>query len=196
MVRIRKKILLAACLAVVAMGLLLAGWLFPIGAQTQSTDCPSISYDLGFLGSGTALDDPLAQFAPYTLLSGEDDLLFLLGQLQSNCAYIYVDEAPVAKDQLDWDQFYQDVLSHDLFSGNRKVLAVLVSERDGGAADFDAVLQSCSIRGSRAWVNVETHELAASTASFCGIVYFIPCPKEISSARVHVDRKIESTKTE
>lgn len=194
--RIRKKILLAACLAVVAVGLLLAVRIFPIGAQTQSTDCPSISYDLGFLGSGTALDDPLAQFAPYTLLSGEDDLLSLLGQLQSNCAYIYVDGAPVARDQLDWDQFYQDVLSYDLFTGNRKVLAVLVRERDGGAADFDAVLQSCSIRGSRAWVNVETHELAASTASFRGTVYFIPCPKEISSARVHVDRKIESTKTE
>ena len=195
MVRIRKKILLAVCLAVLGMSLLLAGWLFPIGAQQQSVDVPSISYDLGFLGSGTELDDPLAQFAPYTLLSGEDDLLSLLGQLQSNCAYIYVDGEPVAVDQLDWDQFYQDVLSYDLFAGNRKVLAVLVRERDGGAADFDAVLQSCSIRGSRAWVNVETHELAASTASFHGVVYFIPCPKEISSVRVHVDRKIESNET-
>lgn len=193
--RIRKKILLAACLAVVAVGLLLAVRIFPIGAQTQSTDCPSISYDLGFLGSGTALDDPLAQFAPYTLLSGEDDLLSLLGQLQSNCEYIYVDGAPVARDQLDWDQFYQDVLSYDLFAGNRKVLAVLVRERDGGAADFNAVLQSCSVRGSRAWVNVEAHELAASTASFHGVVYFIPCPKEISSAWVHIDRKIESNET-
>ena len=84
MVRIRKKILLAACLAVLGMSLLLAGWLFPIGAQQQSVDVPSISYDLGFLGSGTELDDPLAPFEPYTLLSGEDDLLFLLGQLQSN----------------------------------------------------------------------------------------------------------------
>ena len=195
MVRIRKKILIAACLAVVALGLLLAAWLFPIGAQQQSVEVPSISYDLGFLGSGTELDDPLAPFEPYTLLSGEDDLLFLLGQLQSNCAYIYVDGAPVASAQLDWDQFYQDVLAYDLFVGNRKVLAVLVSERDGGAADFDAVLQSCSIRGSRAWVNVETHELAASTASFRGTVYFIPCPKEISSARVHIDRKIESNET-
>lgn len=196
MVRIRKRILLAACLAVVGMGSLLIWRLFPIGAQQQSVEVPSIAYDLGFLGSGTDLDDPLAQFAPYTLLSGEDDLLFLLGQLQSNCAYIYVDGAPVARDQLDWDQIYQDVLSYDLFSGNRKVLAVLVSERDGGAADFDAVLQSCSIRGSRAWVNVETHELAASTASFRGIVYLIPCPQEVSSARVHVDRKIESNETE
>ena len=194
--RIRKKILLAACLAVVAVVLLLAVRIFPIGAQTQSTDCPSISYDLGFLGSGTELDDPLAPFEPYTLLSGEDDLLFLLGQLQSNCAYIYVDGEPVAVDQLDWDQFYQDVLSYDLFAVNRKVLAVLVRERDGGAADFDAVLQSCSVRGNRAWVNVEAHELAASTASFHGVVYFIPCPKEISSARVHIDRKIESTKSE
>lgn len=193
--RIRKKILLAACLAVVAVVLLLAVRIFPIGAQTQSTDCPSISYDLGFLGSGTELDDPLAPFEPYTLLSGEDDLLFLLGQLQSNCAYIYVDGEPIAKEQLDWDQIYQDVLAYDLFAGNRKVLAVLVCERDGGAADFDAVLQSCSIRGSRAWVNVETHELAASTASFHGVVYFIPCPKEISSVRVHVDRKIESNET-
>ena len=193
--RIRKKILLAACLAVVAVGLLLAVRIFPIGAQTQSTDCPSISYDLGFLGSGMALDDPLAQFAPYTLLSGKDDLLSLLGQLQSSCEYIYVDGEPIAKEQLDWDQIYQDVLSYDLFTGNRKVLAVLVRERDGGAADFDAVLQSCSIRGSRAWVNVETHELAASTASFHGVVYFIPCPKEISSVRVHVDRKIESNET-
>ena len=196
MVRIRKRILIAACLAVLGMGLLLAGWLFPIGAQTQSVDVPSISYDLGFLGSGTALDDPLAPFAPYTMLSGEDDLFFLLGQLQSNCAYIYVDGEPVANAQLDWDQFFQDVLSYDLFSDDRKVLAVLVSERDGGAADFNAVLQSCSIRGSRAWVNVETHELAASTASFHGTVYFIPCPKEISSARVHIDRKIESNETE
>ena len=191
MARIRKKILLAACLAVVAMGLLLAGWLFPIGAQKQSVEVPSISYDLGFLGSGTELDDPLAQFAPYTLLSGEDDLLFLLEQLQSNCAYIYVNGAPVARDQLDWDQFYQDVLSYDLFAGNRKVLAVLVSERDGGAADFDAVLQSCSIRGSRAWVNVQTQELSASTAAFHGAVFFIPCPKEISSVSVHIDRSIE-----
>lgn len=166
-----------------------------MGAQQQSVDVPSISYDLGFLGSGTELDDPLAPFKPYTLLSGEDDLLFLLGQLQSNCAYIYVDGEPIAKEQLDWDQIYQDVLAYDLFAGNRKVLAVLVRERDGGAADFDAVLQSCSIRGSRAWVNVETHELAASTASFHGVVYFIPCPKEISSVRVHVDRKIESNET-
>ena len=195
MVRIRKRILLAACLAVLGMGLLLAGRIFPIGAQQQSVDVPSISYDLGFLGSGTELDDPLAPFEPYTLLSGEDDLLFLLGQLQSNCAYIYVDGEPIAKEQLDWDQIYQDVLAYDLFAGNRKVLAVLVRERDGGAADFDAVLQSCSIRGSRAWVNVETHELAASTASFHGVVYFIPCPNEISSVRVHVDRKIESNET-
>ena len=106
-----------------------------------------------------------------------------------------MDGEPIAKEQLDWDQIYQDVLAYDLFAGNRKVLAVLVRERDGGAADFDAVLQSCSIRGSRAWVNVETHELAASTASFHGVVYFIPCPKEISSVRVHVDRKIESNET-
>ncbi len=195
MVHMRKKILIDACLAVLAMGLLLAWWLFPIGAQQQSVDVPSISYDLGFLGSGTELDDPLKPFAPYTLLSGEDDLLFLLGQLQSNCEYIYVDGEPVAKDQLDWDQFYQDMLSRNLFADDRKVLAVLVSERDGGAADFDAVLQSCSIRGSRAWVNVETHELAASTASFRGSVYFIPCPEEVSSARVHIDRKIESNET-
>ena len=196
MVRIRERILLAACLAVLGMGLLLAGRIFPIGAQKQSVDVPSISYDLGFLGSGMGLDDPLAPFAPFTLLSGEDDLLFLLGQLQSNCEFIYVDGAPVARDQLDWDQFSKDVLSRNLFADGHKVLAVLVSERDGGAADFDAVLQSCSIRGSRAWVNVETHELAASTASFHGVVYFIPCPKEISSAQVHIDRKIESTETE
>ena len=191
MVRIHKTIRIAVGLAVLGMVLMLAWWIFPIGAQKQSVDVPSISYDLGFLGSGTALDDPLAQFAPYTLLSGEDDLLFLLEQLQSNCAYIYVNGAPVARDQLDWDQFYQDVLSYDLFAGNRKVLAVLVSERDGGAADFDAVLQSCSIRGSRAWVNVQTQELSASTAAFHGAVFFIPCPKEISSVSVHIDRSIE-----
>lgn len=196
MVRIRKRILIAACLAMLGMGLLLAGWLFPIGAQTQSVDVPSISYDLGFLGSGTALDDPLAPFEPNTMLSSEDDLLSLLGQLQSNCAYIYVDGAPVAKDQLDWDPLYRDMLSRNLFADCHKVLAVLVSERDGGAADFDAVLQSCSIRGSRAWVNVKTHELATSTASFRGTVYFIPCPEEVSSARVHIDHKIESNATE
>ncbi len=196
MARIRKTIIIAACLAVLAMGLLLAWWMFPVGAQRQSTNCPSISYDLGFLGSGTDLDDPLAPLEPYTILSGEDDLLSLLGQLQSNCEFIYVDGAPVARDRLDWDQFYLDVLSYDLFSDNRNVLAVIVSERDGGAADFDAVLKSCSIRGSRAWVNVETQELTASTASFRSVIYFIPCPKKVSSVRVHIDRNIEYTETE
>ena len=196
MVRIHKTILLVACLAVLGMGLILALWIFPIGAQKQSVSCPSISYDLGFLGIGTDLDDPLAQLAPYTMLSDEDDLASLLALLKSNCAYIDVDGAPVAADQLDWDKLFQDVLSRNLFADDGKVLAVPVSERDGGAADFDAALRSCSIRGSRAWVNVETHELAASTASFRGIVYFIPCSKEISSARVHIDRKIESNETE
>lgn len=195
MVRIQNKILIAVGTAVLVIGLGLILWIFPIGAQRQSTDCPSIAYDLGFLGIGTELDDPLEQFEPYTILSDEDDLISLLGQLKSNCEFVYVDGEPIAKEQLDWDQIYQDVLAYDLFSDNRKVLAVLVRERDGGAADFDAVLQSCSIRGSRAWVNVETHELAASTASFHGVVYFIPCPKEISSVRVHVDRKIELNET-
>ena len=196
MVRIHKTILLVASIAVLGMGLLLTWWIFPIGAQEQSVNCPSISYDLGFLGIGTDLDDPLAQLAPYTMLSGEDDLTSLLALLKSNCEFIYVDGEPVAADQLDWDMLFQNVLSHDLFADHCKVLAVPVSERYGGAADFDAVLQSCSIRGSRAWVNVETHELAASTASFRGIVYLIPCPQEISSARVHIDRKIESAETE
>lgn len=195
MVRIHNKILIAVCIAVLVMGLSLILWIFPIGAQPQSTDCPSIAYDLGFLGIGTDLDDPFAQFEPYTLLSDEDDLISLLGQLKSNCEFVYVDGEPVANDQLDWDRLFQDVLSRNLFADDHKVLAVTVSEYDGGAADFDAVLQSCSIRGSRAWVNVETHELAASTASFHGVVYFIPCPKEISSVRVHVDRKIESNET-
>ena len=196
MVRIHNKMLIAVCIAVLVMGLSLILWIFPIGAQQQSTDCPSIAYDLGFLGIGTDLDNPFAQFEPYTILSDEDDLISLLGQLKSNCEFVYVDGEPIANDQLDWDRLFQDVLSRNLFADDHKVLAVTVSEYDGGAADFDAVLRSCYFRRSRAWVNIETQERSASTASFRGIVYFIPCPDRISSVRVHVDRSIQSADTE
>ena len=196
MVRIQNKILIAVGTAVLVMGLGLILWIFPIGAQRQSTDCPSIAYDLGFLGIGTDLDDPLEQFEPYTILSDEDDLISLLGQLKSNCEFVYVDGEPVSNDQLDWDRLSQNVQSRNLFADNHKVLAVTVSEYDGGAADFDAALCSCYFCGSRAWVNIETQERSASTASFRGIVYFIPCPDRISSVQVHIDRSIQSADTE
>ncbi len=196
MVRIQNKILIAVGTAVLVIGLGLILWIFPIGAQRQSTDCPSIAYDLGFLGIGTDLDDPLEQFEPYTILSDEDDLISLLGQLKSNCEFVYVDGEPVSNDQLDWDRLFQNVQSCNLFADNHKVLAVTVSEYDGGAADFDAALCSCYFRGRRAWVNIETQERSASTASFRGIVYFIPCPDRISSVQVHIDRSIQSADTE
>ncbi len=193
----RNTILIAASAAVLVISLILV-WIFPIGAQKQSVSDPFISYDLGFLGIGADLDISLEQFngKPYVILSDENDLLSLLEQLKLNCEWVYVDGAPVAADQLDWDQLFQDVLSRNLFSDDHNVLAVNVCERYGGAADFDAVLRSCYVRGSRAWVNVQTQELSASTASFRGTVYFIACPREISSVSVHIDRSIESAGTE
>ena len=38
--------------------------------------------------------------------------------------------------------------------------------------------------------------IAVSIAAFHGTVSFIPCPKEISSVRVHIDRSIESANAE
>ena len=194
---IRKTILIAVSIAVLVTALILV-WIFPMGAQKQSVSDPSISYDLGFLGIGTDLDIPLEQFhgKTYTILSDEDDLISLLQALKSNCEHVYVDGEPVAKENPDWDKLFQDVLSSNLFANDHKVLAVNVWERYGGAADFDAVLRSCYVRGSRAWVNVQTQERSASTAAFHGAVFFIPCPKEISSVQVHIDRSIESANAE
>lgn len=189
---IRHMVITAACIAMLAISLMLI-WIFPAGAQKQSVSCPLIQYDFDFIGTGTDLDIPLEPFdhTPYTILSNENDLILLLQQLKSKCEYVYVDGAPVANDKLDWDQLFQDVLSYDLFADDHNVLVVNVSERYGGAADFSAALHSCYFRGSRAWVNVQTTERAASTASFNGALYFIPCPKDISSVRVHIDRSIE-----
>lgn len=194
---IRKTTLIAVSIAVLVTALILV-WIFPIGAQKQSVSDPSISYDLGFLGIGTDLDIPLEQFhgKTYTILSDEDDLISLLKQLKSNCEHVYVDGSSVTKENPDWDKLFQDVISSNLLADDHKVLAVNVWERYGGAADFDAVLRSCYVRGSRAWVNVQTQELSASTAAFHGAVFFIPCPKEVSSVRVHIDRSIESANAE
>lgn len=191
--RIRNTVITAACIAVLAISLMLALWIFPVGAQEQSASCPFIQYDLGFIGTGTDLDIPLEPFdrKPYTILSNEDDLILLLQHLKSNCEYVYVDGAPAANDKFDWDKLVQDMLSSDLFADDHNVLVVNVGERYGGAADFDAALHSCYFRGNRAWVNAQTHERSASTASFNGVIYFIPCPKDISSVRVHIDRSIE-----
>ena len=152
---------------------------------------------MGFQGIGNDLDIPLEPFdnKSYTILSDENDLILLLQALKSNCEYVDVDGAPVPKDELDWDPLFQDVLSYDLFADDHNVLAVNVCESYGGAVDFDAVLHSCYFRGNRAWVNVQTHECSASTASFHGIIYFIPCPKAISSVHVQIDRSIESAGT-
>ena len=194
---IRKTTLIAVSIAVLVTALILV-WIFPIGAQKQSVSDPSISYDLGFLGIGTDLDIPLEQFhgKTYTILSDEDDLISLLKQLKSNCEHVYVDGSSVTKENPDWDKLFQDVISSNLLADDHKVLAVNVWEHNGGAADFDAVLRSCYVRGSRAWVNVQTQELSASTAAFHGAVFFIPCPKEISSVRVHIDRSIEAANAE
>ena len=190
---IRKLILIVVSIAVLVNGLMLALWIFPIGAQKQSGSYPSIQYDLGFLGIGDDLDIPLEQFdsKPYTILSNENDLMLLLQQLKSNCEFIYVDGSPISKDELNWDKLFQNVFSYDVFADDHNILAGNVCESYGGTATFEVALHSCYFRGNRAWVNVQTHERSASTASFNGIVYFIPCPKDISSVRVHIDRSME-----
>ena len=192
MSRTQRTIIIVVMILLLVISSILILWFFPVCAQKQSGNWKSIQYDLGFLGIGVDLDNPIALFddKEYAILSNEDDFVLLLQQLKSYSEYVYVDDRPVANDNCDWDALFQDIASSNLFSDDYNVLAVNVHERYGGAAKFDASLGSCYFRGNRAWVKVHTQELAASTASFNGIVYLIPCPKGLSTVSVDIDRNV------